>query len=636
MNNITKDITLSTIKSDITHMEDIITDHSSADWEVKDGGLYCNNIFIGDGTEENANLALFTETETKTGTFCYAFIKTNDDALGWFGDNDTGYEEGHYERVAGTTLGPNGESLIGTYISKDVADALDADGEYSGEANVAGSSVYCYYKALYNKAGEIVGAIVVGRSMEDMKQLVRNASTSMFVIIIIIILLTGIAMILITHKWIKSVNKTQAYLKRIGDGELPDDPLVLNSRDEISDVAVSVNDMVKSLKEKKRIGAELNTAKDIQANLLPKTFPAFPERNDFDLYASMTPAKEVAGDFYDFFMTNDNKLVVVIADVSGKGIPAALFMATTRTLIKDHANEDLTSSEVLTKTNALLCEGNPYGFFVTAWLGIIDLETGEIDFTNAGHNPPLILKNGEFTYLKTKPNFVLAGMNGIIYKNEHSKLEKGDILFLYTDGVTEATDANDNLYGEERLLSYLSENYKDFSMQEICEGLKKDVDEFVGDVEQFDDITMLALKYSGGGIAHYEKSCVASVSNIETLTNFVNERLEKHNIPMKTVTQLNVAMDEILSNIAFYAYHGSTGSVRMVIEVPADEKKVVLKFVDGGMPYNPLEKEDPDVTLSAEERKIGGLGIFIVKKTMDKVDYEFKNGKNILTLTKYV
>lgn len=628
INSTTEEYTLASVKSDLYHIEDIITNHESAHWYIgEDGALYCNNVRIGDGLEDDAYLSPFEEAEYKTGSFCYAFMKVN-------GENDP--DNGFYVRVAGTVLDENGDSLVGTFMDSDIAATLDEEGEYHDVHGSGQDETLRYYRALYNSDGEIVGALLVGKNMAALNNIANNSSRSMYAVIIIVIILTALFMFLITKKWTRSVDKTIVYLKRIGDGELPEDPLVLNTRDEIGEVASAVNEMVRSLKENRRLGAELEVAKDLQANLLPKTFPPFPSRTDFDLYASMHPAREVGGDFYDFFMTHDNKLVLIIADVSGKGIPAALFMVITRTLIKEHAKTGMPANDVLTLTNNILCEGNSSGLFVTAWLGIIDLDNGDVEFANAGHNPPIIEHNDNFSYLKCTADFVLAGMDGTIYHNQHLHLDSGDILYLYTDGVTEACNTEFRQYGEKRLINFISEKHGGLDMQELCIDIKADVDSFSAGTEQFDDMTMLAVKFTGGGSASYEKTLPATIANIEVLIDFINEKLLKHNFSKPVITQINVAVDEILSNIANYAYSGIEGTVRVVLQFPADSDQVIMKFIDGGLPYNPLEKEDPDITLGVEDRPIGGLGIYIVKKTMDNVEYTYDNGKNILTLTKSI
>ncbi len=252
--------------------------------------------------------------------------------------------------------------------------------------------------------------------------------------------------------------------------------------------------------EKERIGAELNVATQIQADMLPRIFPAFPERKEFDIYATMDPAKEVGGDFYDFFLVDDDHLAVVIADVSGKGVPAALFMVIAKTLIKNHAQNKETPGEVFTQTNEQLCEGNDAGLFVTAWMGILEISTGKFIYVNAGHNPPLLKHaGGQFEWLKSRPGFVLAGMEGVRYRENVLELTPGDILYLYTDGVTEATDAEQQLFGEDRLLAALNEE-PGLSVHELLPKIKRCINDFVGEAEQFDDITMLGLSYRSKGV----------------------------------------------------------------------------------------------------------------------------------------
>lgn len=264
-----------------------------------------------------------------------------------------------------------------------------------------------------------------------------------------------------------------------------------------ADLETYMDNLTQVTAEKERIGAELDVATHIQASMLPCIFPPFPERTEFDLSASMRPAKEVGGDFYDFFLVDEDHLAVVIADVSGKGVPAALFMVIAKTLIKDQAQTGKSAAEVFDEVNEQLCESNDEGLFVTAWLGILEISTGHMEFANAGHNPPAICTcEGEFTYLKMRPGFVLAGMEGMHYRTGTFDFQPGDTLYLYTDGVTEATDLKEELYGEERLKNILDEN-KQAAPAELIKSVKEDVDAFAGEAPQFDDITMLALKVWG-------------------------------------------------------------------------------------------------------------------------------------------
>ncbi|MCR5724899.1 MAG: SpoIIE family protein phosphatase [Treponema sp.] len=261
-----------------------------------------------------------------------------------------------------------------------------------------------------------------------------------------------------------------------------------------ADLKSYMKNLLHETAEKERIGAELNVATKIQAEMLPIIFPPFPDRKEVDIYASMTPAKEVGGDFYDFFMVDERHLAIVVADVSGKGVPAALFMVIGKTLIKDHTVPGADPAEVFEKVNNLLCESNGEELFITAFLGILDLVTGEFKCVSAGHEPPYIFHNGTYVEHKIKKAFVLAGMENMKYTTVTLQLEPGDKVFQYTDGVTEATDAHEQLYGDERLGASLNK-IGGVSAKELLSGVKADIDRFVCSAPQFDDITMLCLEY---------------------------------------------------------------------------------------------------------------------------------------------
>ncbi len=262
----------------------------------------------------------------------------------------------------------------------------------------------------------------------------------------------------------------------------------------IEDIDKYIENLKAVTKEKERINAELSLASDIQAHMLPCIFPPFPEHKEFDIFATMTPAKEVGGDFYDYYMLDENRLALVVADVSGKGIPAALFMVITKSLIKNHVQSGLDPAEAFGKVNNLLCEGNDADLFVSSWLGVIDLKTGVLNYVSAGHNPPLIKRGDKsFEFLRCTPELVLAGIEGTVYSLHEVRLNEGDGLFLYTDGVTEATDIKKDLYGEARLCSYLNQHISDDVVFKI-KGLKDDIDTFVGEAPQFDDMTMLSFE----------------------------------------------------------------------------------------------------------------------------------------------
>ena len=262
-----------------------------------------------------------------------------------------------------------------------------------------------------------------------------------------------------------------------------------------TDIAEYTENLTAITAEKERVNTELSVATRIQANMLPSIFPAFPERKEIDIYATMNPAKEVGGDFYDFFMVDERHLAIVMADVSGKGVPAALFMVIGKTLIKDHTQSGKDLGEVFTEVNELLCESNSEGLFITAFEGVLDLVNGDFRFVNAGHEIPYICKKGgNFEPYKVRAGFVLAGMEGIRYKCGELRLDVGDKIFQYTDGVTEATNANNELFGMDRLTDILGENSA-LPPAELLPKIKEYIDKFVGEAPQFDDITMLCLEY---------------------------------------------------------------------------------------------------------------------------------------------
>ena len=301
---------------------------------------------------------------------------------------------------------------------------------------------------------------------------------------------------------VDNMAKINRSLAKITSGNL-DTVVDVRTNEEFASLSDDINSTVLTLKRyiaeaAARIDRELEFARSIQHSAIPTVFPPYPGHGEFDIFATMDTAKEVGGDFYDFYFVGENKLGFLIADVSGKGIPAAMFMMTAKTIIKGYAESGMSVDEVFTTANAKLCESNDAGMFVTAWLGVLDITTGKVEFVNAGHNPPLVRREGgAFEYLKTRPGFVIAGMEGVKYRKNELYLAPGDEIYLYTDGVTEATDTNDALYGEERLKTLL-DGLHGCSGEQVCRAVKDDIDAFVGDAPQFDDITMLHLKYYGG------------------------------------------------------------------------------------------------------------------------------------------
>ena len=323
--------------------------------------------------------------------------------------------------------------------------------------------------------------------------------------------------------------------------------------------------------------------------------------------------------------------------VSGKGVPAALFMVIAKTLIRNQALFGLPPEKVFSKVNMQLCENNKGKMFVTAWMGILKLSTGKVIYANAGHTRPVIARSsGACEYLKGRANFVLAGMPMMQYTQGELQLNPGDTLFLYTDGVTEATDASEELFGEARLLETVSAHPTD-KPQDMIAAVKDAIDGFVKDAPQFDDITMLAVQYKGeeSGVYTETKTFIAAKKELNALLEWLEKLLEAHDCPMKVQTQLNIAVEEIFVNIASYAYPQGTSTADITCHFSGSSPtKLEITFADKGVPYDPLKKNDPNTKLGADERQIGGLGIFMVKQSMDNVRYKYENGQNVLTITK--
>ena len=469
----------------------------------------------------------------------------------------------------------------------------------------------------------------------------RNASlyTSIFMQVIIFATLFIFIYILIKRVIINNLQRINDTLGRITQGDLNVTVDVRSSR-EFSSLSDDINSTVSTLKRyiaeaAARIDKELEYAKQIQLSALPTNFP---EGEEYHIYAQMIAAKEVGGDFYDFYKLNDQTVAFLAADVSGKGIPAAMFMMTAKTIIKDLAESGMAVNEIFTKANEKLCENNESGMFVTAWMGILDLETGNLQFANAGHNPPLIKRaDGSFEYLKSRAGFVLAGMEGVRYRVGELTLGPGDRVFLYTDGVTEATNAHNQLYGEDRLLTFMNENAT-VAADALLPSLKANIDEFVGEAPQFDDITMVMFDYKPqqGGAHMITKTFEAKVEALSDVLGFVDQTLEGYECPMKIQMAVCVAIEEVFVNVAHYAYGEGEGDMTLGIGFDEESRTTTFRMTDKGVPFDPLKKPDPDITLSADEREIGGLGIFITKKTMDTVTYAYENGENVLTMTKKI
>ena len=408
--------------------------------------------------------------------------------------------------------------------------------------------------------------------------------------------------------------------------------------------------------EKERIGRELHIARAIQMGMLPKTFPTYPDRDDVQLFGLLTPAKEVGGDLFDFFI-RDEKLFFCIGDVSGKGVPASLVMAVTRSLFRSVSAHELMPDRIVASMNESMVDMNETNMFVTLFVGVLDLPTGHMYYCNAGHDAPLLIGAGVGA-LPVEPNIPVAVMSGWKFVTQEAQIFTDTTIFLYTDGLTEAENTEHTQFKMERV-EEVARQVLDAHEQEpklIIQRMSEAVHKFVGNAEQSDDLTMLAIQYINirssesrhacldGRVAPNEdkvkqqrdvKSIVLpnDTQEVPRLAAFVDEVCEELGINATATVQMNLALEEAVVNVMEYAYPKNiSGQVLVEAEISPDQ--VVFTITDSGIPFDPTAQAEPDITQSLEERPIGGLGIHLVRHIMDDIQYERKDDKNILTLIK--
>lgn len=382
--------------------------------------------------------------------------------------------------------------------------------------------------------------------------------------------------------------------------------------------------------QKELIQNELRIGRNIQMAMIPKTFPAFPDRTDLDFAASIVPAKEVGGDLYDFYI-RDEKLFFCIGDVSGKGVPAALVMSVTRSLFRAISARETNPAKIVTMMNDSMSENNENNMFVTFFLGILDLPSGVLHYCNAGHNPPMV-NNSK---LPVEPNVPLGVVPDMVFQEQVTRLNYQDTLFLYTDGLTEAENAQSDQFGEKRMEQVLANKS---SAQSMLEAMQKAVDKFVSNAPQSDDLTMLVLNYMAQPESIQQERHIIlhnDIQQIPQLAEFVETVAEEKKLSQSLAMNLNLALEEAVTNVILYAYpNGSDG----LVDVEAIMREHSLEFIitDSGKPFDPTAAPDTDINLSVEERPIGGLGIHLIRQLMDQVCYQRKDDKNILTMTKKI
>lgn len=397
-------------------------------------------------------------------------------------------------------------------IVKNLSDREQPIGyDEKGEKSYAAYAPIACIQSSANSSPWVLGIVMEEKEMIKVAESVKGSMNYTQVILIGLFIVILLAVSDIAYRMSRRITKPILDLdegaKIVGSGNLGYQ-LEVRTGDEIEDLANAFNKMTGDLKAymkdleettaaRERIQSELRIASEIQASMLPRTFPPFPDRKEFDIFATMEPAKEVGGDFYDFFFIDENKLCFLIGDVSGKGVPAALFMAISRILLKTEALRGIPPDKILYNVNNTLCPDNDASMFVTLFCVILNAETGEIQFANAGHNPPLVNANGRgFEFIHLPKSFVVGPMPDTEYKSQKLTLKPNDIIFLYTDGVTEAMNPDSQLFSDERLKEFLS-GLKDKDVKEIIRAVREQIAEFAQGALQSDDITMLALKYNG-------------------------------------------------------------------------------------------------------------------------------------------
>ncbi len=402
-----------------------------------------------------------------------------------------------------------------------------------------------------------------------------------------------------------------------------------------------IDDLAATTAEKEKVASELAIAQSIQHGILPKLFPPFPERSGLDIFASLKSAREVGGDLYDFALLDDDRLYICIGDVSGKGVPASLFMAVGKTLLKSTIQTLPNPAQALNHVNNELCEGNDTCMFITLFCGILDLKTSVLTYANAGHNPPALVQDGIVTFLDVASRPPLAAMPGMDYQNKTLELPLRSKLVLYTDGVTEAMNPELELYGEERLQHFLAcQSCK--TAEKYVTTLAADVAAFARGAEQSDDITLLCVSYSGGReMAHNEGSPTTMLvltnhrEEFPKLVAWLEECGAKLGWPQDLLMQLNLVLEEWIVNVVSYAFPD-----REVHEIELrlwqTDTQVRIEIIDDGVPFDPTAYAPPDLSMPVEQRDVGGLGIHFIRESTDGFTYARQDDRNVVAIVKKI
>ncbi|MBQ3733586.1 MAG: SpoIIE family protein phosphatase [Bacteroidales bacterium] len=381
--------------------------------------------------------------------------------------------------------------------------------------------------------------------------------------------------------------------------------------------------------KEQHIEDELAIARNIQQSLLPSE-KLSATVNTLDIKGLQIPAKFVGGDLYDYYI-RDNKLLFCIGDVSGKGVPAALLMAIAHSLFRTLSAHDDRPESIMQALNASISDNNPDIMFITLFLGVMDLSTSIVRYCNAGHNPPIIIKDGRAEYLDTEPSLLLGVDVKAKYTADELAFSPGDTLFLYTDGLTEAENPQKELFGEQRALEAASQ-FGTLTAEKQIEQMQQAVHVFVNQAEQSDDLTLLAVRYNP--VAGFTLTLTNDINELNRLEPFLEDFFNKNSLDPSLLSSLDLALEEALANVIMYAYpEGEKGEVTLTANVA--DNAICMEIKDKGMPFNPLQQQEANLDVPLKERQIGGLGIHLIKEIMDEVTYAYENGHNVLQMQLY-
>ena len=472
-----------------------------------------------------------------------------------------------------------------------------------------------------------------------------NRALYMYLVALVFAVMLGaiflLVMRLLKRVVIQAVDSANEALESITAGEL-DQRVPDSDSFEFSSLSAGINTTVGALENSiaeanARIDRELATARAIQQSALPTAQPPFPDISAFDLYATMNPAREVGGDFYDFFKLSRGRIGFVVADVSGKGIPAALFMMSAKTAIRGAMEAKADLAKAIDIANRSLCEGNDSEMFVTAFAGVFEYETGKLTFVNAGHNKPLVMHDGKWSWLVERSGPYLGSFDWVEYKKFETQLQPGDELFAYTDGVNEAFNTDEEIYGNARLEEFLA-SHADLHPRRLLRAMRAELIGWANGADQSDDVTMLALKF--GIPPEHGASLVteADLDNFEQVEGFVRRQLDETGCSAKVANQVLIAVEELVVNVCSYAYQDAPPDepqpLRIHFTSSNHPNAIVIEIADDGKPFDPLERDDPKQPKDIMEAEIGGLGLHMTRKLMDEMEYVREGKANVTIITK--